>query len=211
MKKTLAALALFAFVSGPAAAQGQQERNPLDVPPPPAATEPVPDWLKYKDPYGDEQANLTNPHRTNEEIVAWVQGMAAEAMSFDAMAFNEKLVQIKPKFTAQGWNEYAAWMRDSKIAELIRANSYNVSTVMSGDASILNKGAVGGSYHWLIDVPVVISFARKDATGKVESIPGGRHRLTMQIGRVKPAPQNDPNAPEDDGIAIESWKVVGME
>jgi hypothetical protein len=211
MKKLLSSLALLALLSTPAAAQEQPEHNPLDVAPPPAPTEPVPDWLKYQNPYAGEQTNLANPHRTSEEIAAWVQNMAAEAMSFDAASFNDKLGKLKPGFTTQGWNEYAAWMRDSKIADLVRVSGYNVSTVMSGDAAILNKGTVSGSYHWLLDVPVVISFSRKNPAGAVESVPGGRYRLTMQIGRVAPRPQAGPDAPEDDGITVEGWKVVTME
>lgn len=189
---------LLLLLSSPASAE--KEPNPLDVPTVPTPTEPVPEWLKYKNPYSGEQNNLSNPHRTSEEITTWAQNAAAEVTSFMPGGFTNKLTEIKKMFTPQGWVEYATWMRDSQIADMVRAQNYGVSTIINGNVRIINNGSVAGVYHWLVEMPVIVTFLHPDSSGKQQPLSGGKFRLVIQLGRMAAEP-------EEDGLIIEGWKV----
>jgi hypothetical protein len=193
-------VALLLLSAAPALAE--EGRNPLDVPPPPAPTEPVPDWLKYQNHYAGEQNDLANPHRSSEEMVSWSQNKAIDAMSFTPAEFNAQLMEVKKFFTPRGWAEYATWMRDSRLAEMVRQQRYAVSTIVNGDASITNSGSAEGSYHWIVDVPVIVTFLRP-GDEDAQPINGGKFRLTLQVGRIT-------QKEGDDGLVIEGWKVLAQ-
>lgn len=189
---------LLLLLSSPASAE--EESNPLDVPRAAAPTEPVPEWLEYKNPYAGEQNNLANPHRTSEEITVWAQNAAAEVTAFMPEEFTPKLTEIKKMFTPQGWVEYATWMRDSQVADMVRTQNYSVSTIINGNVRIVNTGSVAGAYHWLIEMPVIVTFLHPDASGEQQPLNGGRFRLVIQLGRIAAEP-------DEDGLIIEGWKV----
>ncbi len=201
MKTILRTLLLVAVLSSSHTALAEEKVDPLYVPPPPAPTEPVPDWLKYQDPYSSKQKDISAAHRTAQEIVAWASNTAAEAMSFEPMTFNKTLTDVKPKFTDQGWAQYANWLTESQMADMVRTKKYTVSTVANGDANIVNSASAGGNYHWIVEIPVIITFVQVSADGKDGTpVPGGRHRLTVQLGRVA-------KGADDTGVSIENWKM----
>ncbi len=204
MKNLLRTLLLVSVLSSSHAAFAEEKVDPLYVPPVPKSTEPVPDWLQYQDPYSGKQKDISAAHRTSQEIVAWASNTAAEAMSFDPMTFNKTLTDVKPKFTEQGWAQYANWLTESQMADMVRTKKYSVSTVANGEANVVNSASAGGNYHWIVEVPVIITFvqgatAEKDGT----PIPGGRHKLTVQLGRVA-------KGADDTGVSIENWKMAAM-
>lgn len=220
MKKLWLCCALAAFVSAPALAQtaGKDgQPNPLD----PQAEAPIPDsqkpgWMQYSSPYAGEQNDLTNPHRTAEEIAIWAQGSATDMLTFTASDMiailrgdgvtdlpeepNAKLARIKKKFSDQGWAEYAGFMRDKGIIDRVRQQGQSVTTVADGQGLVIDKGANGNSYRWTVRLPVMISFLAFDAmSGEQRSLLTAHYEITMQLARI---PQK---SPAEDGLEIEKW------
>lgn len=203
---------------------GQQPLpNPLDPPAPPPSTEPKPDWMGYTLPYSGEQSDLSNPHRTAEEIVAWVQAMATDALTFTSKSaydrlteagaeikyeeVNPKLFRLKEKFTPDGWAKYAAYANQSQLIDKVRNHEFSVTTIMNGNATISDNGAVEDpatgkrTYRWRVRAPLMITYLLVNAKGEQQAVEDGQFEVELEMER---GPQK---GPEDAGLLIDDWIV----
>lgn len=203
---------------------GQQPLpNPLDPPAPPPSNEPKPDWMGYPKEEAGELGNLSNPHRTAEEIIAWVQATATDALTFTSKAaydsltasgaelkyeeVNPKLFRIKEKFTPAGWAKYAAYANQSGMIDKVRNHEYSVTTIMNGNATIQENGAVDNpdgtrAYRWRVRAPLMITYLLVSATGEQQAVEDGQFEVTLELMR---GPQK---TTEDAGLLIDDWNVV---
>ncbi|MEZ0261142.1 MAG: DotI/IcmL family type IV secretion protein [Alphaproteobacteria bacterium] len=185
----------------PAAPIPQRVAPPSSTPAAPAAPGAI-DWLKYKDPYVGEQNDIKNSNRTLDEITVWAQSRATELMSFTPEDFSKKLSDIKKTFVPAGWNEYATYLQTSKMVEMVRDRQYTVTTIVNGDSLILDSRSVAGAFHWIVQMPLMVTFLHPDSNNEMAAVAGGEFRLTMSIGRVQ--------AGGIEGMAVESWKIETM-
>lgn len=172
--------------------------------PAPAGTVATPapngaDWMSYS-PYAGEESDLKNPNRTQEEIIDWSRQRSSDVLSFSPANIDTKLTSMQKNFTQQGWSDYAAYLKDSKLADMVRGQGYAVTTIVNGDTMILNSGSMAGSYHWLVELPLLVTFLHSGMDGSQQAVAGGDFKLILQVGRVA-AKQGV------DGMAIESWKM----
>jgi hypothetical protein len=214
----LAGLSLAALLhTGAAFAQtpaGAPAAAPVPAAAPPAAAVPAPapapaaapaqqggDWTSYN-PYSGEESDLKNPNRTQEEILSWSQQRSTEVLSYkgDNTEVDNKLKSVQKDFTQAGLQQYYAYLTDSKLIDMVKSQGYSVTTIVNGDSIILNSGSVAGSYHWLVELPLMVTFLHTNADGNQDPVAGGAFKLTMQLGRV-------PQGQGVDGMAIESWKM----
>lgn len=167
----------------------------------PAPAAGSPDWLSYN-PYSGEESDLKNPNRTQEEIISWSQQRSTEVLSFSPKNIDTKLTASQKVFTQQGWNDYATYLKESKLTDMVRGQGYSVTTIVNGDTMILNSGSMAGSYHWLVELPLMVTFLYTSGVDGEEpkAVAGGDFKLILQLGRVA-AKQGI------DGMAIESWKM----
>lgn len=166
----------------------------------PALAQQAAPWMEYKSPYAGEQNDVGNAHRTSEEILAWAQKNVTEALTFTPDNMNPKLNELKNIFTAQSWGQYTSYLKASRAADFVRVERLNMATVSSGDMVLTGSGAVGGVYHWAVQLPLMISFIKQDVvTNEQRTVSGARMRLSIQIGRV---PKGG-----SEGMAIESWSI----
>lgn len=182
-------------ISLPVFAQGASEQDTQATVPQSSGE----DWMNYKSPYVAEQDDISQPHRTKEEISIWAQNFAAESMSLTRETLSEKLATVKPSFTASGWQAYGGWLKSSKIFNMVRDESYILSTVMRGDALILNQGA-SDAYRWQITVPVIMSLSLPNELGEPQTLSSGNYNVIIQITRAK-------GAKNEDGIMVEDMKI----
>ncbi|MEZ0225155.1 MAG: DotI/IcmL family type IV secretion protein [Alphaproteobacteria bacterium] len=157
------------------------------------------DWMAYS-PYAGEESDLKNPNRTQEEIISWAQQRSTDVLSFSPTDIDAKLTKTQKTFTQQGWTDYATYLKDSKLAEMVRRDGYAVTTIVNGDTMILNSGSMAGNYHWLVELPLMVTFLHSGMDGSQQAVAGGEFKLILQLGRVA-AKQGI------DGMAIESWKM----
>jgi hypothetical protein len=188
----------------PSAAFAQDVAAPVAIEKPAAATAAKPAWMEYHDPYTGEQNDLNNPHRTTEEIVAYGQGLATNGLTLAPDNFNEELTKFKTMFSAEGWAAYATYLKESRLADMVRVESYHVNTIVNGDTIVLGQGGVSGSYRWLVQAPILMTFLQKTPDGGLREINTGRFKLTLQLGRVAVSPENP------EGLQIQSWKVESV-
>ena len=188
------------------AAFAQDAAAPAAEPVTPAA--PVvtekPAWMEYHDPYTGEQNDLNNPHRTTEEIVAYGQGLAIGGLTFAPDSFNQDLAKFKTMFSSEGWAAYATYLKEARLADMVRVESYHVNTIVNGDTIVIGQGSVDGFYRWMVQTPILMTFLQKSSGGELREINTGRSKVTLQLGRVAVSPDNP------EGLQIQSWKVESV-
>ena len=208
MKRLLGAVLFAIILSGASAARAQDDGSVAGVEETTPATaaapqvESVPDWLKYKPAYQGEENNVANPHRTTDEITAWAQQAAADVLSFNKENLNARMESFKKYFVKQGWLLYISYLKDNKVIDMVNQQGYSVSTIVSQVPEIVNRGASGGVYHWILRMPITVSFFKKDpATGEPKQGPSGKFYLFLDVSRVA-------IGGGDDGIDITNWRVM---
>jgi hypothetical protein len=175
---------------------------PAPATPAPAVAAPAPagDWTSYSNPYSGEESDVKNPNRTQEEIIDWSRERATDVLSFSPADLDAKLTYTKKGFTAPGWAEYTKYLQDSKLTDMVKTQGYSVTTIVNGDPLILNSGSMAGNYHWLVELPLMVTFLHTSQDGAQQAVAGGDFKLLLQLGRV-------PAKDGIDGMQIESWKM----
>lgn len=190
------ALAL-TFMITPALAQ-----NPPAAAPAPAVATPenLPekvDWLAYKDPYASKATDITQPHRTTEEVSTWAQQAISDVLSFSQKDYRQRILGFKKYFIGAGWQPYATWLKEVHLIEMVAQEGYSsVGTVVNSPPDILSQGMASGAYHWLVRVPAIISLQRQESKGDML----GQYYLFLDVQRVEAKA-------EEDGLVIAGWRA----
>ncbi len=178
-------------------------QDPAATAPPPApaapATDAKPDWMAYKNPYVGEETDIANPHRNSDEIAAWARQAATDVLSFGPGDYREKIAGFKKYFAATGWQLYADYLRSSNTLTSVTTEGQTVGAIADGQAEIVNSGPVDNAYHWIVKVPLTISFSIKGANGAVKPTTTGKYTLFLDLARTA--------ATDGDGIVINNWRV----
>ncbi len=188
MKKILIVVLLATGIFSPSLAQAQAQQ-----------TTERPSWLEYKNPYIGEENNIANPHRTREEITSWAQQAAADSLSFNKANYKIKLQSFKKYFVRDGWQFYTAYLKETKLINMVMDDGYTVGTIVNDLPEITNKGTFESVYHWVVKMPITISFFSADTYKNPEPYASGKYLLLLDVGRVA-----------NGGIAIMDWKVKDM-
>jgi len=156
----------------------------------------LPSWLEYKNPYVGDGNSIANPHRTREEIASWAQQAAADSLSFSSANYKIKFKSFQKYFVREGWQFYIAYLRETKLINMVAEDGYTVGTIVNDLPKIINKGNYEGVYHWVVKMPITISFFSADTQKNPEPYASGKYLLFLDIWRVA-----------NGGIAIMDWKV----
>lgn len=191
------------ILSQPAVAQ--EGVTPLDVAPAAAPAEPLPDWMSYKAPYSGEQNDIRKAHRSQEEILAWTQDNITNALSVPAGGAAAKLAEVQKIFTPAALTQYKTYLSSGAVGEGLRLQTHDLSTIVNGDARILEHGETAGSYRWQIDLPLVHSFNKIEADGSVRQSPGRSQRLIVVVGRHAKVAGSQA---DDANVRIESFVIA---
>jgi hypothetical protein len=202
MKGLLRGAVLFVVMLSGACAAWAQTQTLASPAPAPAASSAAVQLPAWKPSYAGEQNDIANPHRSTAEITAWAQQAATDVLSFGREDRAAKMEGFKKYFVSQSWQLYASYLRDSKILDMVDQNGYSVGTIVSRAPEIRDRGSSNGAYHWIVGMPITISFYKKDpASGALKPGPARGFYLFLDISRVA-------EGGGDDGIAIINWRVM---
>ncbi len=191
MKKFLLVAVLAAV---PAVAQAQSGSSAAP------AGNALPSWMQYKNPYVGEENDISNPHRTGEEIETWSEQSAADVLSFSKDSYEWKMRRFRKYFTDSGWTQYTDYLKTSRILDMVSSDKYSIGAIVDELPLIINQGDVGGAYNWILRMPVTISFFTKGATGAEQTGPSAKFYLFIAVTRVA-------NGGGQNGIAISNWRM----
>ncbi len=160
-------------------------------------------------PGSSNTMDMDQPHRSPEEIARWGAGAVAQALTINPDGWDNLEPIIRPDFSAYGLQEFHAYLNKMNIFDMLAKNNMRVQAISDGTAQVLREGVINGSYHWLVQVPVMATFysqsvkAIKDKRQKI-----GQNQemiIQIQIGRTAKANKNEV------GIEIERWIVISSQ
>ena len=79
--------------------------------------------------FGLIYANITLANPSNAKLTVWVSEAVVTTYTFDHKNFLKQQKQIAKYFTSEGWINFSKALKDSKIPDDVKKNSYYVSAV----------------------------------------------------------------------------------
>lgn len=153
------------------------------------------------------KVTLEKPHLSDNEIKNWISKAVSEALFFNKKSYSKVAKNIKPYFTDAGFQKFQDYLIASGIAENIRVNEYDMSIYIEKPPLFLNSSVINGTFKWLYQMPVVISFfptGKKNIAKESGKFINRKLTLRLQITRAKV----DGNP---DIIQIEDWTAIGSQ
>lgn len=143
---------------------------------------------------------LDQPHRTADEIATWLVTSVSNALTFTPSAYDKQQAGLVDSFTPEGLATYRSFMESSGFQTRVTANRQILSNYIQELPFLLNKGAVGGAYHWLFEVPLMVSFTPEAQRGNRAFNPQSEELLVnVDVIRVP--------GEAGDSVRIHNWSV----
>lgn len=156
------------------------------------STRPLPVYTAI-DPH-EKTMQLTSsdePNLSVETILRWASKAATIAYTFDFANYKEKLNDMRPYFTADGWQGFLSSAQGAIqdiVNKQLRANG-----VVAGTPVISNQGDLPGrGYSWRVQIPFIVTYQSDTARSNREFY------VVMTIVRV-------PTAVNAQGIGIDQF------
>ena len=146
---------------------------------------------------------LDRPHRTNEQIATWVEDNVTTALNIDVTQWDAHLKKVSPEFDAYALKQYTDYLGTNGILDLLKANHLRLNAIADGSAVLLSEGALSGTYHWLYQIPMMLSYYDQDTKGlkRGQTAQNRKIMVRIQLGRVQ-------KGMDDNNIVIERWSVT---
>lgn len=195
---------------------GSQEEEPKGPPPEVTLQAPFPtspdakaNQGKLMDIYGSQPqaqaqiADLSIPHRNEQQITDWTTEIVTQAMTINPATYNKDFAKIAGNFTPYALQEYQAYLTKTNMINVLTSNSFRLQAISDEEGSVVRDGAIGDTYHWLVQIPLMTSFYNVDMQTVDKSTNSQNQSLLVQVqvGRVAPKSNND------IGLVIERWSV----
>lgn len=140
---------------------------------------------------------------SGREISFRLTEIVAEALSFDKSNFAYNSTQMEQYFTPAGYEQYKQFLTSTAFDTTLQQNDLRSGAFIEQEPLELSSGVFGGTYKWLFEVPVTISFMpRQMESYRSDTLAQNRRvLLRAQFTRVKDA--DDQNA-----VKIEIWQIM---
>lgn len=155
------------------------------------------------EPTAQDAADLSKPHRNEKQITEWATEIVSQAMTINTKTYNNDFKKIAPYFTPYALQEYQAYLQKTNMVAVLDSNSMRLQAVSDEEGSVIKDGSISGTYHWLVQVPLMTSFYNVDmqTVDKTATAQSQNLMIQVQVGRV--APKNNADA----GLVVERWSV----
>ena len=181
----------------------------LQAPFPTAPTTAQSGQSKLMDMYGtadanaDDASDLGKPHRNEKQIVEWTTEIVSQAMTINVKTHAKDFQHIAPHFTPYAAKEYQDYLERTNMIRILSSNSLRLQAVSDEEGAVVKEGAITGTYHWLVQIPLMTSFYNEDiqSVDKTVSAQNQNLMVQVQVGRVL----QKTNA--ESGLVIERWNV----
>ena len=174
--------------------------------PQPAGPHPPPTMARQQvvKPLPENSVSLDKPHRTTKQVAEWLSPICAEALTFASADYKGDLAKTEPRFDTAGRQEYLKFLLDNNIQKVLDLNKYVVRSYVQDTPLLLNEGAAGGRYHWLFEIPVMVSYLDKSVKDYSKGQPINQMIvLKVQVGRSG-------TTPDPMGVSIGHWSGRGV-
>ncbi len=146
-------------------------------------------------------ATLDQPHRQPAQLLEWSSKTLSDALDFDPLKYEEHLVGLDGFMTPYAIESLKAFMAKDNLLAALQTNNLVMRTFVTEPARLLNQGAVQGSYRWLVETPMTISFLPRGTNDYAGIQPKSQKiNIRTQLGRVAQG--------GEDGVMIETLEFL---
>lgn len=147
---------------------------------PNAAKEPPPKFV-----LPENNIPLDQPHRHSSEIAKWLTTAISEVTTFDKGDYRARLDESSKYFTVAGKEQYVKFLNDHNIMKVLESEKYEVRSFVQEDPLFMNEGVVSGTFHWLFQVPITVSYVARGTKDYKNVEPVNQNViLTIEVGRT---------------------------
>ncbi len=129
---------------------------------------------------------VSEAHRPSIQIGEWTTAAVSEAMTFDKPDYKLEIDENTAHFDTVGKEQYMTFLNENSVTRVLESGKFNIRSFVQEIPLLLNEGNVDGSYRWLFQVPVMVSYMdrnMKGYEGKTEPV-NQLIVLTVQVGRT---------------------------
>ncbi len=101
---------------------------------------------------------MSLPHRSSREIGSWLVSVLSESMTYDKGNYDASFNEIQKYFTPEGKAQYIKFLEDNSMMQVLKSGKYTMRAIVQETPLLLNEGALNGTYKWLFEVPVMVSY-----------------------------------------------------
>lgn len=129
---------------------------------------------------------IESAHRPSAQIGEWATMAVSEALTFDKENYQQEMEENTAHFDAVGKEQYLTFLNENSLIRVLESGRFNIRSFVQEVPLLLNEGAVDGSYRWLFQVPVMVSYMDRNMKGyKGAAEPVNQLIvLTVQVGRT---------------------------
>lgn len=147
--------------------------------------------------------NLAIPHRNEAQITEWTTEIVSQALTINPASYHQDFAKLSPMFAPYALKEYQDYLTKTNMMAVLTSNSYRLQAISDEAGAVTKDGAIGGTYHWLVQIPIMVSYYNVDMQSVEKSTTAQNQNLLVQVqvGRVAPKTNTD------IGLIIERWNV----
>ncbi len=159
----------------------------------------------YKPFAADSNEKTSVPHRTSEELAAWLSGVMIDTLEIKANNAKETIERVRQYFTQPAYREYLSFLSERSYWLFINQRKYDMTAASVQLPSLLCKQNEDGFYTWIFEVPVIVTLNESEATPD----PSGKTarevvNLRVRLVRIPNMKQTLLNPNE---VLIENWRL----
>lgn len=151
----------------------------------------------------EDATDLSKPHRNEKQITEWATEIVSQAMTINTKTYDNDFKKISSYFTPYALKEYQDYLQKTNMMNVLNSNSLRLQAVSDEEGAVVKDGSITGTYHWLVQVPLMTSFYNIDMQTVDKSATAQSQNLMIQVQVGRVAPKNS----ADVGLVVERWSV----
>lgn len=124
------------------------------------------------------KTGMAKPLLTDEEIGQFTVRAAADILTFEHVTYKEDLLDARGYFTEKGWKNIQLAFQQSGMLQSVVDQEMNITSTVTSDPEITQKGVDDGVYSWTVEAPFRIAYHSGGKTVEEQM------HLTMRIHRT---------------------------
>lgn len=101
---------------------------------------------------------VNTPNMSQEDVTAWAVEAVEAAFSYDFINYRAQLQDAEKYFTSYGWTKYMNALTLSGNLRALTVRKQIVLADVIGTPKITRQGLLGGSYAWMFDMPLLVTY-----------------------------------------------------
>jgi len=138
---------------------------------------------------------LNQPNMSEAALMQWTNTAVVAVNTYNFFNYRDQLQAASQYFTPDGWQAYLNKLKSSRNLNAVIEKKLVVSAVATRAPVILRQAIIDGSYNWLVQMPVLITYQSASQYSQESLI------VTLGIKRISTL--TDPN-----GIGIVSYAAA---